>query len=226
MYNLNINIKQIAGKEEYCLILPTLASSSAVCIVKSIFIELFPNASPDENNMSDLIVNMLGLNKTQWLPPQSVYETKFSHRQDKPDVSGDIPLHLFDKVMQKYENTEPQHRDSRTEQENSVLPAEIIPCEVEMVETSEEKEDISREVDNKIVKVDISKYSLPKAADIVCAVCGKTFPSSVYLRRHFLNHSDSKDKPHYCRTCDEWISEKNIFEIHQNLHKERYVILK
>ena len=215
MYNFNINIKGIASKEEYCLLFPNLSSSHSLRILRSVFIELFPNQDPQERSMHDLIVNMLGLNNIAWEPPAKVY-------QDQPaqDVlAGDIPLHLFDKVMQTVSVT-----DIETKQGNTAVLSEIVALDwkADTIEEHEKTDKDFPEVDTKIVKVDISKFILPRGSDAECSVCGKKFPSGVYLRRHFFNHSHSKEKPHYCRICDQWIVDKNQFQNHQAFHKKRY----
>ena len=229
MYVININIKECLGAEEYCLLLPTLSSASVVSFVKAVLSLVFTNIPKKEDiikdgcaekeTLKDLMNDVLGLNNVSWQPPQSVYDNMPEEPVARPVISGDIPLQLFDKVMQRLEKAPADDLSDK------YLPPihDIVELDSVAERTLGDENPFFQEVEHKIRKVDLSKYDLPKAADVVCPVCGKVFLSAVYLRRHFFNHTNTKEKPNYCRACDEWISDKRLFEKHQNYHKERFV---
>jgi len=213
---LNIRIKQTSGKEEYCLLLPTLSSSSIASILKSLLSVVFSSVSTEQNTVDDVLIHHLGLNNVSWEPPQYV-DKKVEVLTPKPDITGDIPLQLFDKVMQNLEKSPSFHVAERQEA-NSDTPNLALNCGSEAVESNTT---IVQEKQSKIRKVDLFQYDFPKVADVICPVCGKTFLSAVNLRRHFLNHATFKRRPYYCRTCDEWISDEKLFEKHRYEHQER-----
>jgi len=215
---LNIKIKQDDGKEEYCLLLPTLSSSSIINILRSILSAVVSTVST-EHTIKDFLVHNLGLNNIVWEPPRSVYRNK-AISITKPDLSGDIPLQLFDKVMKTLEKS-PEVEVLEQLEENSPLVVHNFKSIDEPTKLAGFKSSVNKESESKISKVDIYDYDLPKASDVVCSVCGKTFLNAVNLRRHFLNHSIIKEKPHYCRTCDEWIRDATTFKNHQNQHQNR-----
>ena len=216
---LNIKIKQADAKEEYCLLLPTLSSSSIVSILKSIFSVVFSRVSAEQNTLKDVLIHNLGLNNVKWEPPQCVYKETQTFTP-KPDITGDIPLQLFDKVMQTLEKSPSSHAGERLE-ENSDSPDFVLSCETQTVGSNPTL--IQENHSNKVRKVDIFQYDFPKAGDVICPVCGITILTAVNLRRHFLNHAIIKKKPYYCSSCDEWMSELKLFENHRYQHQERYV---
>ena len=215
---LNIKIKQTNGNEEYCLLLPTLSSSSIISILKSILSVVLSSVSTEQYTVEDVLIHNLGLNNVRWEPPQYV-DKKVEILTPKPDITGDIPLQLFDKVMQTLEKSPNLHVAERQEA-ISDPPKPILNLGTKAVGNNAT---LVHENQSKIRKVDLFQYDFPKAADAICPVCGKTFLSALNFRRHFLNHAINKRRPYYCRTCDEWISDAKLFEKHRYQHQERYV---
>jgi len=53
---------------------------------------------------------------------------------------------------------------------------------------------------------------------ITCDICGVTLNTVAYKRHMVAQHTDEKQKPYYCNTCDKGFVTKPIYQDHMNIH--------
>ena len=208
MYYLSLKVKEIQGNEEFNLIISPLSSSSVFNMIEYI-VNDSSKIINEEVRLREVVPTFLGLNDVKWQPPASIYDDPNLELHN--DLNGDIPLQLFDTLMENIENK--SRRITETD--------ETVNDWSDMVNDEVVNEEEAPGNDKEIILVDINKYALPKLDDIECSICGKEYQSSMHLRKHFLKHNVNENKPHFCKMCDEWITDLDSIETHLQKHKER-----
>ena len=126
----SLSIK-MRGQEEVTLIFPSLSDLKIIQCLQAIF-QLVLKSPPRLHckTLSDLLSKTFQTDQVSWEPPQSVYQDSPADKPPRISLSdlGDIPLLMFQQVMEKIETATPTDADaavqlqSDSEQEDVVTP--------------------------------------------------------------------------------------------------------
>ena len=184
-HNINIDLRSIDGSESHHLIIPSVPLELIQKIFQAVLELPIEETTLDEENTLEQILNLnLGLDNIKWEPPN------FSTQKKKVDIAdlGDIPLTMFDEVMDKLDKN-----DFIVELEEN----ECVPTTKEVDASTETKSSQSRHV---------------------CDICQKTFKKKHQLKNHGLVHSGIKKfECQFCRKLFKQLGHLKIHteEIHK-----------
>ena len=186
-HNINIDLRSINGSESHHLIIPSVPLELIQKIFQAVLELPIEETTLDEENTLEQILNLnLGLDNIKWEPPD------FSTQKKKVDIAdlGDIPLTMFDEVMDKLDKN-----DFIVELEEN----ECVPTTKEVDASTETTSSQSRHVCDICQKTE-EMHKLEESS-LVCDICDKSFKSARKLKYHQkYTHSQSKKK-FPCPTC-------------------------